>query len=747
MSLLPSSILAAVLLGGVSSGAPGDDHVERKRAEILSTVAELRSRSTDGLSAERAAERAKTLDRLEEYARRGVFPRNEAFPTRRMPSFFDTAGTRCAIANLMDETGADELVLRLAALDNHAFLSELTEEPILDDVEEWLVAHGLTLEEACYIQGPGFNDDDPPAPPETPTGQPRPGPSTGGPATPQGGPLTTTGGARRGPSTGGGRKRRASGPTTTWESWWNLNRDAFADVRARFHDGRAVTGPQASEHARARRPSDALIRDVVLPALDRLSSADDAIATTALMARARVAHEADVAGIRLAIEEYLRDPHAQYREFAVLALGVSGAPGAEGTLVDVVTDRSSGRRFLRERNRIPEKIRALAAIGLALCGGPDAADALLEVARDEKASRVDLRSASVVALGLLGRDPEIRARVLPELHRLLTREDGPTQVLAHVPLALGRMADPASVPSLLGRVARFQGRVEIRRSAALALGRFVDAVDADLIEGLIASARRDPDPLVRRFAVVSLGQLAGGEVPQELVARLSQFHVDGVTGFYKQQDDRPWHALAAGLFARSRPGARGDVIDALRAEVRRGGSSDLRAASVLALGIGDDRMAAVLIRQRLNDSGNPKVTGYAAEALGLLGDAAAEPRLLELVRDGGDPFVRHRAATALGQLASVESVSELVRLLRDTGNDGIRGALTRAVGEIGDVTAVEGLLAIAEDERQVDMTRARAVAALGLTAQESDASWIRLVKQGYNDSIATDSLRDLLGVF
>ena len=367
---------------------------------------------------------------------------------------------------------------------------------------------------------------------------------------------------------------------------------------------------------------------------------------------------------------------------------------------------------------------------------------------DEKASRVDLRSSAAIALGLLGRDESLRARILPRLHALLAKEDGPTQVLAHVPLALGRIADPASVPALLGMVEKFKGRIEVRRSAALALGRFGDSVDADLLEGLFASARRDPDPLVRQFAIMSIGELSAGSVPQEMVARLSQFHVDGVTGFFKQAADRPWHALSAGLFARHRPAVRGDVLGALRAGVTgRKATSEVRAACAIALGIADDRMASVLLRQQLKESGNPRVKGYAAEALGLLGDQAAQPRLVELVTEDGDAWVRYRAAIGLGLLGSVESVTALVDVLGRGGNEDVRAALTRAIGEIGDVSAVDGLLDIAEDRRQVDMTRARAAAALGLTAEAADASWIALVKRGYNDSIATPSMRAVMNLF
>ena len=739
--------LSLALAAGSAFGANDPQEVERKRTAILATISELGDRPTDHLSPALAAERAKTLDRLEAYARHGVFIQNSEFPTRFMPSFVDAHGTRCAIAHLMDESGASELVTSLAARNNHAFLSELADDPQFGEVATWLRDHGLTIDEAAYIQGPGFGGEPPPEPSSGPTQLP--GPNTGGPNGPTTGPGTTpqagpvTGRRRGGPITG---RRRPSAPTSTWESWWDLNRDAFTNVRARFHDGAVVTGAQ-TEGLRARRPSDEEVSSRVIPMLQELTEEDDDIAATALMARARIAHGDDAAQIIPAVEEYLRHTDAQYREFAVLALGVLGDPAGEPRLIGVLTDSGDGRKLLRERNRLPENIRALAAIGLALCGGADAADALLDVLEDEKASRVDLRSSAAIALGLLGRDESLCARILPRLHKVLAAEEGPTQVLAHVPLALGRIADPASIPALLGMVAKFKGKVEVRRSAALALGRFTDSVDPELLEGLFASSRRDPDPLVRQFAILSIGELSAGAVPQEMIARLSQYHVDGVTGFFKQAADRPWHALAAGLFARHRPSARGDVLNALRGGIKGRATSEMRAACAISLGIGNDRMAAVLLRQQLKESGNPRVKGYAAEALGLLGDQASQARMIELVKEDGDAWVRYRAAIGLGLLGSVESVSSLVEILKDGKNDSVRAALTRAIGEIGDQSAVDGLIAIADDRRQVDMTRARAAAALGLTAQTADASWIALVKRGYNDSVATPSLRAVLNLF
>jgi hypothetical protein len=106
------------------------------------------------LSAEQAASRTRLLDELARYARRARFPKNRDFPNTRRPYFVDADGTRCAVAHLIESTGASALVARVAAARNNAYVSELASDGAL---LAWLDRAGLTVAEAARIQ-PDYSD-------------------------------------------------------------------------------------------------------------------------------------------------------------------------------------------------------------------------------------------------------------------------------------------------------------------------------------------------------------------------------------------------------------------------------------------------------------------------------------------------------------------------------------------------------------------------------------------------------------
>lgn len=83
--------------------------------------------------------------------RRAEFPKNRRFPGRMLPHFIDEGGVRCAMAHLMDATGAAtrDFVQHVARSANYARIPELAGVPAL---VAWLDANGLTLAEAARIQ-------------------------------------------------------------------------------------------------------------------------------------------------------------------------------------------------------------------------------------------------------------------------------------------------------------------------------------------------------------------------------------------------------------------------------------------------------------------------------------------------------------------------------------------------------------------------------------------------------------------
>jgi len=123
--------------------------IARLRRHFRVVLAELRGRDVAHLSDAQRGERARLIAELEGYARRGRFPRNLDFPAARTPYFVDAFGTRCAMAHLIESTGAIGLVARVAATRNHALVPELAGDP---ELRAWLDRFGLTAAEATRIQ-------------------------------------------------------------------------------------------------------------------------------------------------------------------------------------------------------------------------------------------------------------------------------------------------------------------------------------------------------------------------------------------------------------------------------------------------------------------------------------------------------------------------------------------------------------------------------------------------------------------
>lgn len=126
------------------------DEVTRIREHLVGAIQLLMAGDVSGLDERQRRRRQAALDALIIYAFRGVFPKNTRFPGRVEPSFVDDFGTRCAVAWLVEQSGAPELVDRVATTANHAYVDELA--PVLGD---WLAENGISVSEAARIQ-PGY---------------------------------------------------------------------------------------------------------------------------------------------------------------------------------------------------------------------------------------------------------------------------------------------------------------------------------------------------------------------------------------------------------------------------------------------------------------------------------------------------------------------------------------------------------------------------------------------------------------
>lgn len=93
------------------------------------------------------ARRQRVIDDLHAYVSGGLFPHHAS--TAWSPVFVDDDGTRCAMAHLIELSGDDALMWRIASTQNRAYIVDLADDP---ELIGWLDWHGLSAEAAAAIQ-------------------------------------------------------------------------------------------------------------------------------------------------------------------------------------------------------------------------------------------------------------------------------------------------------------------------------------------------------------------------------------------------------------------------------------------------------------------------------------------------------------------------------------------------------------------------------------------------------------------
>ena len=152
-----AAAITAAALTGVTT--PIDTVAERRAAEVAriqshfdSVLAELNGADVTGLSAAQRKHRTTAIATLAAYRDAARFPRNYDFPGQAVPYFVDRlTGIHCAVAHLLQQTGREDIVVRVAATNNNVWVPELAADTALHG---WLNTHGLTLAEAARIQVP-----------------------------------------------------------------------------------------------------------------------------------------------------------------------------------------------------------------------------------------------------------------------------------------------------------------------------------------------------------------------------------------------------------------------------------------------------------------------------------------------------------------------------------------------------------------------------------------------------------------
>jgi HEAT repeat protein len=707
--------VSASLLSGASAQAVNPPElVAQVQGHYRAVVAELRAADVAHLTVEQRALRATVIAELSDYCERGDFGVNRDFPDARVPYFVDADGRRCAVANLLDRTGAEALVTSVARRVNHAYVADLADEPGL---AAWLDRVGLTLEEAARIQAP-MKSKPPPREPVS------------GPATPAG-PTGVKGGTPRSASTSGSgnkpgaataaadardrgaRTRAATGgsdaggaPTFTsagdedWFLWWEMNKLQYLTPN-RLREERAESQYYAFRNSHARATVEQT-RAQLLPALHVLVGADDAL----LRARAAVALGRIGGADAVAHLTPLLEDHALVvRHAALLGLGATGSMPSATLLLHVAEHGTLPDRPGVDVSPWARPI-AILALGVGRRHGlSDVVDGfvsdLAERTRAADGTASDDLATAAMLYHVLAPNAEVGAWAAT----LVDDEGRGASARCRAAETLRSTGDASLMPMLTRALGGSD--LELRRSAALGLG----ALAHPLVRAELQTAfELEDEPVARGFILIALAEQGDAEA----VGFLAQVARKGTTL------DRPWAALALGLAARASVGSADEAaLDAIRDGLRSERNRSVKGAWMLAAGLARDAGSAATLRKAVADESDPRDRMFAALALGMIGDQEARPLLAERLGKETAPIAIVGLSQALGVYGEEADAPALLRAVREVEQPQMQALLSVAMGFHGTRGSLTGLLEIARDERGSAAARAAAVDALGLMLDPS----------------------------
>lgn len=504
----------------------------------------------------------------------------------------------------------------------------------------------------------------------------------------------------RGVSAAKGSTRAGSGGTSqptdygindSWQMWWETNKFDFIELH-RVQDAPLTGQGRLIETETQRDKRLAQIRVVldntVLPLFRQLTEAPDpAVRASAAVALSKLQ---DTEGAVLA-RTMLADGSFDVRLAAMLALGITESGRASYQLVSIAADAKFGRELL-DNSGLSDEERGTALLTAALRGQGSTEMILDELLEEPDEVPNQLLATACEAAGLSRNTRHIAALTT------IARDDSHPEFIRSAALnALGRMGDPAVVPTLLA--ALDQG-IEPRRAAAVALGYTAHGGLSSVIDRLVLAAEDDSDAPTRHFAAITLGRLGGEQARAALT-----------TLFVKPSSDmRPWLALGLGLCERNDP--QGDVPTLLAAKAERESNADSLAAYMIALGLSGGDQAFETLSGYINDN-KVLTSSYAALALGLSGHRDAHPLLRDALTNSSSPIFQQRAALGLGLLGNSAVVPSLVGLIKNSGNAPVASFAALAIGFLGDENALGPLLQIIEKEGSSGIATTYAISAVG----------------------------------
>lgn len=615
-----------------------------------------------------------------------------------------------------------------------------------------------------------------PAPSGPATGGPA-GPSTGGPAAP---------GGTRGPTTGG-KGVQIDDDGTTWNYWWEFNKDPFIRLKDAVQQGGATTGsddmflgPTRKSDARdSLKPTTGQILGEILPALKKAidSTEQRDINSSCMVAMAKIGTNHPDFKLIDVFRPRLRKADQEIRETAALSIGIAAIAGEEemDLLVGLALDKDKGRAATG--GSVDDRTRTFATYGLGLTAYKTTEVAIkrraFETMRDlltsESSSR-NLKVAAINGMAILniGTASEDERTLLADAVKVLETYfmknvgSGEQLIQAHCPGAIAKLIGRDHERSehfkqlfadeLLEKGKVKRASIFIGQSCAQALGLLVKPHDDKdekkcpdaKYSKLLADVWKDhKDAQTRNYAMLSLG-LIGGAQNREIVLK----------EFDRSKGDlvRPWCALALGVMAffQHEQNAKNGVTevdnlvaDTLGKAFKEAKTPSLTGALGIALGLAKARDAADDMRRRMLDNlAKEEMAGYLCVGLALMNDTASIEDINSVVaKSVRRPELLQQAAIALGKLGDKRVAETLQQLLTDgEPNLAKLSAIASALGFIGDSRTIAPLRKLLFDDKLQELSRAFAAVALGGVADKEPLPWNSKISQHINYKASVDTL-------
>ncbi len=613
------------------------------------------------------------------------------------------------------------------------------------------------------------------------------GPATGGPAGPTTGGPSGPGGSR-GPTTGG-RGATLDDDLTTWNFWWEFNKDPFIRLKDAVQQGGPMTGSDDFFLGATRRddakdslkPTTEQIMSEILPALKKAIDSTDQrdINSSCMVAMAKIGTDHPDFKLIDVFTPRLKKADQEIRETAALALGIAAIGGEKEMelLLGLALDKEKGRAAAG--GSVDDRTRAFALYGLGLTAHKttnpaikkQAFDAMKEMLLDDRIGNRNLKVAAINGMSILNIGTSTDAEkallldVVGTLDTYYTKALGSGEQLiqAHCPNAIAKLLGRDhelcdKYKEMFALDLQEKGKVKrssnfISESCAQALGMmskpYTDkdekaCPDGKYSELLLKTWHDHKDAQTRNFAMLSLG-LIGGPLNRE--ALIKEFDKAG------KNQEKPWVALALGVRAffqyeaDKKLGKTSErdalVCNTLADELKGTKDVSLTGALAISLGLMQWKEAADEMRKRMLDNTSKEdMAGYLCIGLALMNDTKSIVDINKVVKESvRRTELLQQAAVALGKLGD-KNVATTLQGMMSEGEPNLAklAAIASALGFIGDSRTIEPLKKMLFDTQLQELSRAFAAVALGGVADKEPLPWNSKISTNINYRASVETL-------